>query len=210
MTDSTFFGGLKVASVTFAPSIPTEQTRLADGSVVKASLGATLWQGTAQLAPSTHADAAEVEAKLAKLMRPGETFFAYDPRYNGPRSDPGGVILGAATPTIHTLDADNRRLRVTGLHAGYVLSVGDYIGWQYGSSPTRYALHRVETAATADGAGLTPLFAVEPHIRPGVAVSAAVALVRPRIKAQLLSVAYGQGVPVVTSGVSLSFTQTLR
>lgn len=210
MTDTVFFGGIKKASAKLSLSDPQEVNRLGDGSVLKSSLGAALWQGELSLIPGYHADQGTIEVKIAKLMRAGETFLVYDTRYDGPAADPDGAILGSATPTIHTLDADNRRLRVTGLPAGYLLQAGDWIGWQYGSSPSRYALHRLETEATADGAGLTPLFAVEPFIRPGVTVGTAVTLVRPPIKAVMTQADYGAGRPLITEGPSFSFIQTLR
>lgn len=210
MTDTTFFGGLKVTNVMLTLSDPQESNRLGDGSVLKASLGAALWAGEASLPSGPHHLQAEAEVRLARLMRAGETLLAYDPRSNGPAADPGGVVLGTSTPTIHTLDADNRRMRLTGLPVGYQLSVGDWIGWTYGSSPTRYAAHRIETAAVADAAGLTPLFAVEPFIRPGVTTGTAVTLVRPPFKAVVTSANYGAGRARVSQGPSFSFIQTLR
>lgn len=210
MTDLTFFGGIKKASAKLSLSDPQEVNRLADGSVIKASLGAALWQGELSLIPGYHADQGGIEVKLAKLIRAGQTFLAYDTRYNGPAADPGGVILGSATPTIHTLDGDNRRMRVTGLPSGYQLQAGDWIGWQYGTNPVRYALHRIETGATASGAGLTPLFAVEPFIRAGVTTGTAVTLIRPPVKAVMTGADYGAGRPLITDGASFSFIQTLR
>jgi hypothetical protein len=210
MTDITFFGGIKVASARLTLSEPQETNRLADGSILKASLGAALWQGELSLIPGYHVDQGAIEVRLAKLLRAGQTFLAYDTRYDGPASDPDGIILGSNTPTIHTLNGDNRRLRVTGLPAGYQLTAGDWIGWTYGSNPVRYALHRIETDATASSAGLTPLFAVEPFIRPGITVGAAVTLVRPPIKAVMTQADYGAARPVITDGASFSFIQTLR
>jgi hypothetical protein len=210
MTDTTFFGETRLAAVKIWLSEPQETNQLADGSVIKASLGDALWRGEATIPPAAHADIGRVEAKLAKLMRAGETALVYDARYNGPAADPGGLILGAATPTIGSLDGDNRRLTVTGLPAGYQLRAGDWIGWTYGSSPTRYALHRIETDATASGGGTTPLFAVEPFIRPGVSAGAAVVLVRPPAKVIVTAADYGQGGPVVSSGANFSFVQTFR
>lgn len=210
MPDSTFYATLKVAGQGFRLSEAKAMTRLAGGDVIPSKVGASLWTGQASIALDYHADAGAHEVALARLDRPGETFLVHDKRHDGPRADPGGVTLGSATPTIHTLNADNRRLRVTGLPAGYVLSVGDWIGWQYGSNPVRYALHRIETAATASAGGLTPLFAVEPFIRPGVVATAAVALVRPACKAIITEINYGNGAPLFTSGASFSWTQTLR
>ena len=210
MTDTVFFGGIKKATAKLWLSDPQEVNRLADGSVLKASLGAALWQGELSLIPGYHVDQGAIEVRLAKLLRAGQTFLAYDTRYDGPAADPDGSILGVSTPTIHTLDADNRRIRIQGCPPGYQLSVGDWIGWTYGSNPVRYALHRIETDATASGAGLTPLFAVEPFIRPGVTVGAAVTLVRPPMKAVITQADYGAGRPLITEGASISFIQTLR
>lgn len=208
--DPDFYDSAKLISYGFQLSVPKAIARLADGTVIPSSLGASLWQGMARIKQASHADAAALEVALSRLERPGQTFLVYDARYNGPRMDPGGVILGAATPTIHALNADNRRLRVTGLPGGYVLSVGDWIGWQYGIDPVRYALHRVETEATASGAGLTPFFAVEPFIRPGVVVGTSVVLVRPACKAIITEASYGNGAARITSGASFNWTQTLR
>lgn len=210
MTDATFYPGLRLPGRSFAPSAANAITRLGGGDIIKSRLGASLWQGQASIAAAKHRNAAAYEVALSRLERPGETFFVHDARFNGPIMDPGGVILGAATPVIHTLNADNRRMRISGLPGGYMLSVGDYIGWQYGASPVRYALHRIETAATASGAGLTPLFAVEPFIRPGSAAGAAVVLVRPACKAIITEATYGGASLNITSGASFSWTQTLR
>jgi len=209
-TDTTFFDCLPYASTSFSLSEPVQTARLGDGSIIKGSLGAALWRGEMRLHAAKHPNLAETEARLAKLMRPGQFFLAYDSRFNGPAADVGGVILGSSTPVIHTVAANNREMRVSGLPSGYVLTAGDYIGWQYGS-PARYGLHRLVTGATASGAGLTPLFEVAPFIRPGVVVgSTAVVLVRPPIKAVLESSDYGSGAPRITQGASLRFIQTLR
>lgn len=211
MTDATFFGGLRISAVRWWLDEPFEINRLGDGSILKGSLGAALWQGEATIARAYHRDLAAVEARLAKLMRPGETFLAHDPRHIGPRADPGGVILGAATPVIHTVAANNREIRIAGLPAGYVLSAGDLVGWTFGADPLRYWLGRAVTGATASGAGLTPLFEVTPFVRPGVVAGATqVQLIRPPIKAVLESAEYGSGVPLFTQGASLRFIQTLR
>lgn len=209
MINETFFGGLKIASVQWSLSRVTKDTRTRGGAVIRSENGAALWTGTATLAPGYHADQGETEALLAELTGAGQFVLAYDPRYNGPKADPGGAILGASTPTIHTLDADNRRMRIQGLPSGYVLSAGDYLGFEYGSNPTRYALHRLTSAATASIGGLTPFFSVTPHIRPGAAVEAAVALMRPVCKC-LVTADYGTGAPLITQGAQIGLQQVLR
>lgn len=209
-TDTTFFGLLPIETSRFSLSEPVESNRLASGEVLTASLGAALWQGEVTLSRRRSDAVQEIEARIDRLLRPGEYFEAYDVRRNGPKSDEGGVILGASTPTIDTLGGDNKSLSLTGLPAGYVLSAGDYIGWNYGSSPVRTALHRLVTGATADGLGVTPSFEVAPYIRSGVSAGAGVTLVRPVIKAKLTSADYGGGAKVFTAGARFSFIQTLR
>ncbi len=211
MTDTTFFDTLKISAVRWWLNEPFEINRLGDGSILKSSLGAALWQVEATIARAHHRDLADVEARVAKLQRPGQTFLAHDPRHEYPRADPGGVILGAATPVIHTLAENNREIRLSGLPEGYVISDGDLIGWQYGSAPVRHALHRVVAGATASGAGLTPLIEVAPFVRPGVIPgTTAVQLIRPPIRAVLESADYGSGTALFTQGARLRFIQTLR
>jgi hypothetical protein len=209
MIDTTIADLMRVSASGLRLSDPVAVNRLAGGQVITASAGAALWTGSLELVPGYHAAQAEIEARIARLQRAGVRFLIHDTRRNGPRTDPGGIMLGSSTPTIHTLDADNVRLRITGLPSGYTLSPGDWIGWSYGSSPTRRALHRVVTGAVADASGLTPLFEVVPHIRPGVVTGAAVQLVRPQMFAQLIGADYGNGVPLITAGARIDFIQTL-
>ena len=113
---------------------------------------------------------------------------------------------------IDTLNADNRRLKISGLPANYVLTLGDIIGFTYGSSPTRYALHQVASVSvTASGAGLTDWVELDPPIRAGATTSTAVALDRPTCKAVLVP---GSHTPAkvrrIGEGASFRFIQTLR
>jgi hypothetical protein len=206
-----FYDTLGVASCTFEDTLPIETSQMADGTILKASLGASLWRGTLNLVPRTHADAQAIEALVSVLKRPGSSFLARDPRRVGPKLDPTGSTLGANTVQINSLNVDNRQLSLKGLPASYVISVGDMLSFTYGSSPTRYALHRVVEAATANGSGVTPEFEVTPLIRSGAAVDATVTLVKPVCKAVLLQgVSYGTTVRTYTEGMSFEFIQTLR
>jgi len=208
MIDTEVFAGLRVADAAFALNVPVRVNRLGGGQVIPASQGAALWQGRVTLVDGYHRDAAAVEAAIMRLKRPGVTFLAYDTRFLGPEADPSGAILGAATPTIHTITGT--ALRIAGLPGGYIIRRGDLIGWNYGTSPVRYALHRAwSPESVASAGGLTPLIEVEPLIRPGAVVGAAVTLVRPLIRAQLLVPSYGAGRPLITAGASLPFVQAL-
>lgn len=207
-----FTFGLKVASCDFWDPAQQEISGTRGGQILVADVGPQLWRGRVQLVPAYHDDAAAVEAMLSRLQGPDAAFYTFDPRRIGPRSDPTGSAVASSSPTIHTLAANNREMRVQGLPAGYVLSVGDMIAFDYTvNSKTLRALHRLLTGATADGTGLTPLFEVTPAIRPGAATTTAVQLIRPACKARMVpgSLRYGSGRPLITEGASFDFIQVL-
>lgn len=206
-----FLGALRVEGVTFRLSHPQEHTRLADGSVISASLGASLWTGTIHLALANHPRHAQMEALLGLLDQPGATFLCHDPRQIGPAGDPTGSILGSAAPTIHSVAANLRELRVAGLPNGYALAPGDMLAFKYATNPVRHALHRIVVGGAASSTGLTPMLEVVPNLRPGAAAGLAVSLVRPACKARLLpGPSYGSGRQALSSGASFDFIQTLR
>lgn len=204
------YAELKIAAQEFQLRTPTGQSRLAGGSAIPFALGAPFWTGSATLAPAYHEDAGFAEVALMRLGRPGQTFLCFDARYNGPAGDRGGVILGASTPVVHSIESDRRSLRVSGLPGAYLLQVGDYIGITYGTAPERHWLGRVASDAVATGAGLTGVFEVEPRIPVGVSDGAPVALVRPVCRARVVSAAYGRGAPLITQGATFEWEQVIR
>jgi hypothetical protein len=211
LTHAQFLGALRVEEVTFRLSHPQEHTRLGDGTVISASLGAALWTGTIRLAQAAHPRHAQMEALIALMDQPGASFLCHDPRQIAPAQDPTGSILGSAAPTIHTVAATLRELRITGLPAGYVLTAGDMLAFQYGTNPIRHALHRIVVGGTASSGGVTPLIEVVPNLRPGAVAGLAVALIRPACKARLLpDPTYGAGRQALSRGASFDFIQTLR
>ena len=128
----------------------------------------------------------------------------------GPIADRDHSLLGAAVPKIATLDSNNREMTVKGLPAGYVISQGDLLGFTYGTSPIRYAFHRVVTGGIANGLGITPDIEVIPFIRPGAQVNAVLTLGDPVLKAKLTNAEYGNSRSIISEGGSMSWTQTLR
>ncbi|MCV2876347.1 hypothetical protein OE810_08750 [Rhodobacteraceae bacterium XHP0102] len=206
-----FLGALRVEEVTFRLSHPQEHTRLGDGTVISASLGASLWTGTIRLAQANHPRHGQMEALIALMDQPGATFLCHDPRYLGPAGDPTGAILGSRTVTIHSVASNMRELRLTGLPSGYVLSAGDMLGFPYGSNPVRYALHRMVLGGAASSLGSTPMLEVIPNLRPGAVAGLTVSLIRPACKARLLPApTYGSGRQALSRGASFDFIQTLR
>lgn len=206
-----FWGTLPFEDVSFEPLDARVFSRTRGGDVLTADPGEGQWVGQVQLRDVLHSEAARISALLGLLTRTG-TFLAHPWPKCGPMMDPDGAILGEATPTLHTVAANNREVRIQALPAAYVISPGDYLSATYGSNPTRYGFLQAVTGATANGSGLTPLFEITPFVPHGLTVGAPVTLVRPVIKALIEpgSVQSGRVVGNRRFGMSFNFVQTLR
>jgi hypothetical protein len=152
-----------------------ELSRLANGRTIGKDFGSALWVASYTTQPLADIDAITLEATLDSLDGVIFTFEAFDLRRTMPLLYPGGT--GANNGVLNSVNANNKALSLSGLAAGQVVSVGDYLSFTYGSSR---ALHRVVEAVTANGSGLTTEFEVRPHIRTGWSLSAAVTLKSPR------------------------------
>lgn len=182
------------------------------GELITAARGERLWQGEIQLGDMTADEAAECLAMIDVVQRPGGSFLCHDISRPRPRSDPDGAILGAASPTLSSVDPNNRDIRLAGLPSGFQLRRYDYLTFTYGSNPVRRALHRVAEPATAAGSGITGAFEVSPAIRPGFAIGTSVNLVRASCKAIIVPGSFNPGrrSATLTVGAGFRFAQTLR
>jgi hypothetical protein len=154
-----------------------EASRTAAGRTIVKDLGGPLWRAEMTTRPYRHSEAARIEAMFQSLDGAIGTFEAWDLRKCFTVHDPSGSLNTGAV-AIAALGVDGRSLSLDGLPAGYVMTPGDYLSFDYGAGPSR-ALHRIMEDAAADAAGLTPVFEVRPHIRPGASVNAAVRLEKP-------------------------------
>ena len=198
----------KITVAEFVLNNPRQISRTAGGSQLSASMGSSVWRGSFETAPSNvRSEAAALDALLSVLDRAGSSFLVYDPSKPYPADDPTGATTGGASITIRSLDSsDARVMALNGLPNGFSLRAGDLIGWTYGSSPTRYALHRLVEDATG-----TNSFEVTPFIPDGAVINAAVTLIKPVMKAVLEPApGYGSHRAVISSGKQFSFVQTLR
>jgi hypothetical protein len=207
-----FFGGLKVSSCSFDIGESVEVSRNGGGELLTADMGARLMAGQVTLSTQLHREAEAVKARLSALRQAGRSLFVHPRPTFTPSFDPTGSILGATIPTIHTINANRRELRLQNLPVGYILSQGDWLSFSYGTSPVRYAIHQIVETVTVPAGGISPSFEVSTFIRPGAAVSAPVQLVRPFFKAIIVpgSVNVGGSIPIFTSGIQFSILQTLR
>ncbi|CUH67966.1 hypothetical protein TG4357_03312 [Thalassovita gelatinovora] len=213
LSSAAFFDLLPIRSVAFHLPGAFGADETGDGDIYTWSLGTRLWEGEITLGRMRYDEIAQAEVYLTLLQEPGRSFMLYDTRRPVPRQDPGGAILGAITPQINSLEVDARELSLTNLPAAYELTVGDYIAFDYGTSPTRRGLHRVVTSSViSSGGGVTPVFEVTPPIRPGATVGTGVSLIRPSCKALMIpdSVTPGTNARSFNDGMSFRFRQTLR
>lgn len=206
---SDFADKLKIQSVEWKLQRYDELSGLGSGDVLAAQLAPARWVAKVTLATMYHGEAAQAQA-LIETLDPTASFFLYAPQLPYPQSDPDGSILGAAELTIQTVGGNNRSLRVEGFPAGYTLTVGDFLAFDYGSSPVRRAFHRIcETVSASGGIGLTPLFEVRPHLRPGVTTGPVVTIIKPAAKVFIVPESFSPGTAraVVTEGMSFEVMQ---
>lgn len=204
-----FAEAIPVAKLTFRLADPKSMSRTGGGDVIQHRRGARLWGGELQIDLDDHDAHAQTEALLARLEEPDASLLIYDLRKPYPASDPTGSVASSAVK-IASLGADGWSLALTGLPAGYTLTRGDLLAFQYGANPIRYAYHRLVTGAVASGTGVTPSFEVVPAIRPGAAIDAAVSLVKPPLKARLIEADYGEGQAFISPGGKARWVQSLR
>lgn len=206
-----FFDKLRVVSASLELPAAIDVSVTQGGEIFTASAGNALWRGALILARTPLSRSEEVSALLRLLARPGSSFMARPVARAYPYSDPDGSAA-LTSVVLDSVAGNNRDITLTGLPAGFVLSPGDYLSFDYGTSPLRHAFHQLISGAVADATGLTPPFEVIPPIRAGAALGAAVTLQAPSFKAVIEpgSIAEGAYRRVSLDGVQLGFRQTLR
>lgn len=151
------------------------------GRIISNEIGPAHWRMKFGRKPTTEAEYDLWRAWLSSLRGSGKLFFGRDMRRGKwPREyrrtgftdltrAGGGAFDGTAT----TIDiTDNFVPAFTGLPAGFVASIGDYVGFSWGSDSGR-TLHRIVEGSAADGSGELAV-TVEPEI-PGFVPGDAVA-----------------------------------
>lgn len=180
---SAFFDLLRVKTVSFAQAPQQEVSMQGSGAGVVKDLGPSLWLAEFTTNLLTHTQALQLQALIGRMSTSLYSFYAYDPRQQYPQSDPTGSILGASTVKIALVSSP--QLALKGLPAGYVITLGDYLCFDYGS-PSSRALHQACETVTADGTGLTPAFDVTPLPRLGAAPDQVVTLIQPTCEMKLI------------------------
>ena len=210
---SQFLFKLPISDMTMRCPSQSEHNRTGSGEQLGADIGVRLWQGEIILGRMTRSEAGEVEVLVDLMAQTGRSFRCFDIRRPYPFSDPKGTAISGFSPVIHALyPTVPNELRIGALPNSFTLSAGDYLSFSYGSNPVRYALHRVVTTVTAASGGITPVMEVDPPIRSGAVVGAAVELVQPWCKAVVVaeSVQPNRTRQTISEGLRFSFVQSLR
>jgi hypothetical protein len=210
---SEFFDLLPIGKASFEPPEQLDVAATAGGEALAADIGTVLWSGVFEMDDAMTWDEASRITPLINLLRRGNSsFMVADPGRLWPRADPFGLVLTGSAPTISALGGSGQELSLEGLPAWYGLQRSDLLSFEYLASPTRYALHEIVSDVQANASGQTPLFQVNPPLRPGAMAGTPVRLVMPHCKARLVpgESSTGSRQNTIIPGAALSWRQTLR
>lgn len=205
-----FANRLHVAAVSWRLRDQQQYSSLGTGEILAVDLGPRLWEADVNCAPIRNADGMQIQALIESLDGAMNSFYLYNPVTMFPQYDPDGSILGATVPQINSVGGNNKSISLKLLPASYRVTQGDMIAFNYSSSPTRRALHRIVETVTANGSGVTSAFEIRPHLRPGLAVSTIVDLIRPAAKVLMVPGSLSVESGLVTTQISFQVIQTLR
>lgn len=198
-----------VETVTWSLGTDQELSGIGGGEILAADLGPRRW--TAQCS-TIAADIDTIEtlrARFNALDGAIQSFYLFDPRRPNPSTDPTGALLAASTVTIQSIETNRKELTLAGLPAGFVLPASTLLSVTAGA-PSRTALLQLVSAVTANGGGVAGPVELRPHLRPWIAATQGVTLLKPVAKVKLVpdSLSVDQ-VTSVTHRLRFSATQTL-
>lgn len=214
MPDLNFMTAIDAIGITdasFDLDYGQEFTQQASGVVRVRDVRSPIWKATFSAPNGYQIEVETVKALLDELRGSALSFYAWCPSRQYPASDPTGSIVAASTVQINGLNgADLTRMSLKGLPAGYVLTRGDLLAFDYTATTTRRALHRVVSATvTANGSGVTPEFVVAPPIRAGAAVNATVNLRRAAGEFRVMPRTFRAPASGAMASVSLDLVQVI-
>lgn len=211
LSRAAFFDLLPIRKITLDIPEVVAHSRTRGGEIIASDNGARLWQAEITLGRTLRAEFAQVRPLLNLLRGAAGSFMMCDPTRPFPQWDPNGSKLGSAAPVISALP-NAREISISGLPANYRLMRDDLIGFSYGTNPQRFALHEVVTPKNANASGALTLLEVNPPLRPGAAVGAAITLIRPVCKAMIVPGSFKPGGfdATLSEGTTFSVIQTLR
>lgn len=182
---------LKVAKVKWRDKRNDELSGTGDGRVWSAELAPPLWTGEVTLVPAQNNEQKQIATKVRKLYGPEKTFMLFDPLSRYPQADPTGSIVGSSTVLVHTVGSARKSLRLKGLPAAYVFTVGDKLQITFSSTFNFFC--EVSESVTADGSGVTPEFEIYPHAPVGLVADDAVTVKQPACEMFIMPGTFDEG-----------------
>lgn len=155
-----------------------EFSRTASGVTIGRDMGPALWQASFTTNPMYHRKAMAIEARLNALNGVTRAFYMGDVRGKMPMEYPDGVF--GDNGTITSVNVNGRMLTISGLDAGFKISAGDYMEYNYGAGNTIRALLQVVGDVTASGGGVATDVEFRPFIPTGTINGTAVKFKNPR------------------------------
>lgn len=204
-----FSDRLRVIGLTMRCPRPTSSSRTRGGEVMRAGMGAALWQGECTLGFEQLANTRGMRGLIDMLMDENASFIFSPVDYFGPASDRMGTALTGASVQLVSVASNNRDMTIEGLPAGFVVSFDDLLSFTYGAAPIRYGMHRVVTPSAVANAQGRATFEVWPRVRPGWQAGAAIQLKKPRFKAVMNESEGGAAAGLRLTGMSFTYVQQL-
>ncbi|CZT36248.1 hypothetical protein [Rhizobium sp. 9140] len=190
---ATFADQLAISSVVWDIQRNDEMSAAGDGRFWQAELSSPLWTGTVELIMLSNDRAKQIAAQIRKLHGTQESFYLCDPLSLYPQADRTGAVLGNAAVKVLTIATDRASLSFTGLPAGYVLTLGDKFTILYGSNPERVGFFEISETVAANGAGVTGMVGVFPHLPSGIGNGLSIRLAKPYCKCSILPGTHNPG-----------------
>lgn len=187
-----------------------EVSGLAGGPIYVADLAPKYWEADVTFINLENAVARRIQGIIESLDESMNDFYWYDPRCEYPIADPSGSILAGSSPKIADLRNNNKELTIKSVPNAFTFSPGDFLAFDYGSSPVHRALHRVVGGAAVSG-GVSDWVEVRPFIRPGAAVNADVTLIRAAAQMKIIPGSFDPGTArqMMTTGMSFKCRQVV-
>lgn len=181
---------LPVAGLSFDLNPMIEQTPLRSGKIITSNLGPSFWQGRWQSALLNAETVGIVRGWYASLLS-SEAFYGWDKLREYPLAYSGGwgnLTVGGnpfnGQGQISSVAGNLVEITIKTLpNSTFVLSVGDYIAFDYGVDSR--ALHLIVAGGTTDGSGNVTV-EVRPPIQAGWTADSAVYLYRAAAKMIIL------------------------
>lgn len=173
---SEIFDHLLISSVEWTVQRNDEVSVTGDGSVFQSELADPLWTAPVTLDSRASLVVKKASALIRSLSGSKQPFLMCDPLSPWPAADYKGLLLGSGAVSVRAINANRKLASLSGLPAGYLLTVGDKIQITYGN-PVQYSFVEVSRDAVANASGNMDV-TIFPWLPLGLVVGAAVTLVR--------------------------------